>query len=110
MDPVTLATVTAALTLLGTECAKGLASQAGKDLWSRAKGLLGWAKEPDTQELPKAIATKLSSDQALMGQLITLLREAKASDSSTQMVGSLVGTLAAEKAVVAQKVEGGIKM
>jgi hypothetical protein len=105
MDPVTLATVTAALTLLGTECAKGLASQAGKDLWSRAKGLLGWTKEPNAQELPKAIATKLNTDQALMGQIITLLREAKTGDSTVQMVGSLVGDLSAEKAVVAQYVE-----
>jgi hypothetical protein len=110
MDPVTLATVTAALTLLSTECAKGVASEAGKDLWSRARGLLGWTKEPDAQELPKAIATQLNTDQALMGQVIALLQEAKGAASSVQMVGSLVGTLTAEKAVVAQKVEGGIKM
>ena len=100
MDPVTLATVTAALTLLGTECAKGVASQAGKDIWSKAKSILGWAKDPDAQELPKAIATKLNTDQVLVGQIVALLQEAKAADSSVQMVGTLVGTLTTEKAVV----------
>jgi hypothetical protein len=87
-----------------------VASQAGKDIWSRAKGLLGWTKEPETQELPKAIATKLNTDQALLGEVIKLLQGAKAPDSSVQMAGSLVGTLSAEKAIVAQRIEGGIKM
>ena len=110
MDPIVLATATAALTVLGTETAKGMASQAGKDIWSKVKGLLGWTKEPAAPELPKAIATKLSSDEALLAQIVKLLSEAKAPDSSVQMAGSLVGSLTDEKAVVAQKIEGGITM
>jgi hypothetical protein len=110
VDPISLATVTAALTLLGTECAKGIASQAGKEIWSKAKGLLGWTTEPDTQELPKAIATKLQVDQALLDKVITLLHDAEKTDASVQMIGSLVGSLTAERAIIAQKIEGGIKM
>jgi hypothetical protein len=45
-----------------------------------------------------------------MTQIITLLADAKAPDSSIQMAGSLVGSLTADKVVVAQKVEGGITM
>ena len=110
VDPISLATVTAALTVLGTECAKGLASQAGKDLWSRAKQLFDWTKDPDTPELPKAIATKLHSDEALLDQIITLLQDTKRADPSIQMIGSLVGSLTAKNVVVAQSVQGGIKM
>jgi hypothetical protein len=110
MDPIVLATATAALTLLGTESAKGMASQAGKDIWSKARSLLGWTKEPTAPELPKAIATRLHGDEALLAQLVKLLAEATAPDSSVQMAGSLVGSLTTEKAVVAQKIDGGIKM
>ena len=105
MDPIILATATSALTLLGTESAKGLASQAGKDLWSKAKGLMGWTTEPDAPELPRAIATQLQNDEALLAQVIKLLADAKAPDSSVQMAASLVGTLTAEKVVVGQKIE-----
>ncbi|MCA8999026.1 MAG: hypothetical protein KDA80_18645, partial [Planctomycetaceae bacterium] len=104
MDPITLATVTSALTVLGTKCAEGAASQLGKDLWSRTKGLLGWTEEPDIQELPKAIATTLITDQERMNQIVALLHDAKMKDSSVQLVGTLVGNLTAEKAVVAQNV------
>jgi hypothetical protein len=103
MDPITLATATSAVTLLGTECAKGLASEAGKNLWSRMKALFGWTNEPDARELAKAIAMKLHSDQALLDQVITLFQGAKG-DSSIQMIGSLVGSLTAEKVVVAQEI------
>ena len=100
VDPISLATVTAALTLLATECAKGAASQAGQDLWSKAKSFFGWTKEPAAQELPKAIATRLHPDQSLLDQVITLLRDAKREDASVQNIGSMVGSLTAEKVVV----------
>jgi|GEM_PF-1661961 len=110
MDPIILATATSALTLLGTETAKGIASQAGKDVWSKAKNLLGFTKEPAAPDLPKAIATRLNNDEALLAQIITLLADANAADSSVQIAESLVGSLTAEKVVVAQRIEGGIKM
>lgn len=108
MEPVTLATVTAALTLLGTECAKGIASQVGKDIWTKAKNLFGWTEEPKPAELPQTIATRLQNDDVLSSQIIKLLQEAKNTDASMQMIGSLVNNLTAGKVVVAGKVEGGI--
>lgn len=110
MDPITLATATSALTLLGTECAKGAAAETGKDIWLRAKKLLGWTKEPEANELPKAIATKLNGDEELLSQIVDLLAKAPVPDLSTQIAGSLVGNLRSEKTVVAQKIEGGITM
>ncbi|MBI5572062.1 MAG: hypothetical protein HY914_19115 [Desulfomonile tiedjei] len=109
MEPVTLATVTAGLTVLGTECAKGVASQAGKEIWSKVKGLFGWRQEPNLSELPHNVATRLQSDEALVGQIIRLLQDVNQDDASLQMIGSLVSNLAAEKVVVvAGNVEGGI--
>jgi len=110
VDPIALATATSALTVLASECAKGAASEVGKDIWSKAKGLLGWTKEPTPGELPKAIATKLHGNHELLSAIVKLFAEASASDQSTQIAGSLVGNLRSEKVVVAQKIEGGIKM
>ncbi|MBT9333000.1 hypothetical protein [Paracidobacterium acidisoli] len=110
MDPITLATATSALTVLGTECAKGLASEAGKDVWSKAKSLLGWTKEPEPDQLPQVIATKLHGDEELLSQALKLLADAPARDQSTQIASSLVGNLKSEKTIVAQKIDGDITM
>ena len=110
MDPITLATATSALTVLGTESGKGAASEVGKELWSKAKKLLGWTKEPEASELPQSIATELHANDELLSAIVKLLAEAPASDQSTQIAGTLVGNLRSEKTVVAQKIEGGIKM
>ena len=108
MDPVTLSTVTAALTVLGTECAKGIASKAGQDIWAKAKSLLGWTEEPPAANLPQAVATKLLDNEPLMGEIVNLLSHSNNEDSSVQIIGSLVQNLRAEKVVVAGKVDGGI--
>jgi hypothetical protein len=105
VDPISLATVTAALTVLGTECAKGVASEAGKTLWAKTMGLLGWTKHLEEKEIPKEIATRLHDDQALLDQVITILQNANTSDSSVKMVGSLVENVTADKVIVAQKVD-----
>lgn len=110
MDPIALATATSALTVLASECAKGAASEVGKDIWSKAKGLFGWTEEPAASVLPKAIATELHSNDELLSAIVKLLAEAPASEQSTQIAGSLVGNLRSERVVVAQKIEGGIKM
>ena len=60
--------------------------------------------------LPKAIATELHSNDELLSAIVKLLAEAPASEQSTQIAGSLVGNLRLERVVVAQKIEGGIKM
>jgi len=89
IDPISLATVTAALTVLGTETAKGVASEAGKNIWTKTKDLLGWTTDPDATALPKAIAARLHGDEALFDRILTLLQDAKTGDTSVQMVGPL---------------------
>ena len=103
MDSISLATVTALLTRLGSECTEGRASEADKSVWARIKGLFGLAEEPDPQDLPKTIAMTLNNDQKLLSRLVKLLSEAKGTDPTIQMIGSLVEHLAAGEAVGAVK-------
>ena len=65
MDPVTLATITSAVTVLATECAKKAAAEAGKDLWAKIKSLLKWNDEPPIATVPERIARELQSDPSL---------------------------------------------
>lgn len=105
MEPITLATVTAALTVLGNESMKGFASEAGKAIWNRAKTILGWSEEPKTEELPQAIATKLQEDESAAQEIVHLLQTSNHDETSVQMINSLVQNLTAEKVVVAGRVE-----
>ena len=109
MEPITLATLTAAVTVLATECAKGFAGEAGKSLWSQVKSLLGWGQaEPPPAELADRVARQLQKDPAAAKQLVELLQQTpEAGDAST-----LVGHIDAEKVVVAGKIEvqGDFKM
>jgi hypothetical protein len=66
--------------------------------------------EPAAHELAKSVATKLYADEALLAQMTKLLGDAKASGTSVQVATSLVGNLNADKVVVAQNIEGGLKM
>lgn len=96
MDPITLATVTAALTTLATECGKNAASEAGKDLWDQVKSLFGWKAEPPPSELAPDIARRLQADDALLKRVVGLLQERPAGTAS-----ALVGSIQAGKVVVA---------
>mgnify|MGYP005635612045 FL=1 len=96
MDPITLATVTAALTVLATECSKGAAKEVGEDLWTKAKSLLGWKKQPATTDLASAIAEKLHSDQDLMREMVKLLQQT----NSVENVSALVQNVSAKKLVI----------
>lgn len=96
MDPVTLATVTAALTVLGGEVGSGLAKEAGKDLWGQAKTLFGWAKEPDASDLAPTIAQQLADDPDLMKSLVELLQQTQ----PVERVSALVQNVNADKLVI----------
>lgn len=74
MDPVSLATVTAALTVLATECTKGVAGNAGNEVWQCAKSLMGWTSDPSPADLAISIASKLNSDDRLAVQIVDLLK------------------------------------
>ena len=102
IDPIVLATVTSSLAVLGSEVAKGVASGAGKDLWAKAKSLLGWESEPPPKDFAISVATQLQNDEALGAKLITLLQEA---DSANVPAAALVGRIDAKKVVVIGRME-----
>ncbi len=108
MDPVTLATITSAITIVGTECAKGVASSAGKDLWSRIRSLLHFQKEPEVAELPTSIATALLRDEEAAKKIVQLLQ----CSSKDEFAASLVSRIDAEKVIVVQnmKIDGDFNM
>lgn len=96
MDPVALATVTSAVTLLATEAGKGVAGEAAKDLWGQIRKRLGLAKEPSKEELAPAVAHALAADDAAASDVVRLLQQhaGQAGDAA-----SLVGRIDAEKVV-----------
>lgn len=100
MDPITLATVTAGITALASEYVKGFASEAGKDTWERIKSLFGWSAEPPTEELAPSVARKLQDEPELAKQIVALLQQQQTGTAST-----LVGSIDAEKVVVADKID-----
>ena len=102
MDPITLATVTSAVSVLGMECAKGMAGVAGKDLWDKIKSRLGFQGEPKTSELAQSVASRLASDEKLAAEIVALLKEHAGTGSSA---GALVGSIDAEKVVVATRID-----
>ncbi|HEX3356989.1 MAG TPA: hypothetical protein VHS31_08465 [Tepidisphaeraceae bacterium] len=97
MDPITLATATAAITSLGTEVMKGAASKVGEDVWLRIKGLFGWKSDPAPAELPKAAATTMHGNDELLKQVIAILSQHNAGQAS-----SFIGTINAQKVVAVQ--------
>ena len=88
MDPVTIATVTAALTTLAAECGKGMVSEAGKDAWTKIKSWFGWKSEPEPAQLKEAIEQRLQQDDQLIVQVLTLLQQQQLGTAST-MVGKI---------------------
>ena len=100
MEPLTLATLTAAVTVLASEVGKGAASEAGKSAWGRIKSLFRWPAEPAEADLSAAIAKALDANEALARQVVEILQA-----QSTGTASKLVGTINAEKVVVANKID-----
>ncbi len=96
MDPITLATVTSAVTMLATEAAKEVAGGVGKSLWDAVKAKLGWTVEPPAAELAPRIAQQLENNEALANEIVRLL-QAQA-QQETAITQQLVGQLDASQA------------
>jgi hypothetical protein len=109
MDPIVLATITSALTLISTEVTKGAASEAGKALWGRIRSMLGWTQDPKASDLAPEIARKLAADPGLAKELTTLLQS---DHESSQQASTLVQSIDAEKVIVVgtMNVSGGLHM
>ena len=105
MDPVIVSAITAALTALAAEVAKGAASAAGKDAWAKIKQLLGARPQAALDQAQAAVAEQLESEPEVAIKLLELL---KASQSDN--VSQLVGSIDAQKVIVAGTITGDIKM
>jgi ABC-type uncharacterized transport system substrate-binding protein len=99
LDPITLATVTSAITVLGTKVVEGVASEVGKSLWAGVKNVFGWNNEPKAAEIAQCTAQHLQDHPDHASQVIQLLQQDKGT------VGMLVGQIDAEKVVVAHKID-----
>jgi hypothetical protein len=88
LDPIVLATITSAVSLLGHEYLKGAASEAGKATWSGIKSVFGWNSDPAPAEIPHKTAEAITASPELAEQLLVLLKNHQAG-SATAIVGQL---------------------
>lgn len=98
MDPVTLATVTTALSFVGHEVAKGTASEASKTLWKKITGLFGWKDEPAEAAIPQTVAQGIVDQPHLLDSLLKLLEHQADGGAS-----AIVQNLRAKNAFVAKE-------
>jgi len=102
MDPITLATITAGVSVLASECIKGMAGKAAEELWDKIKSLLGWKSQPKLDDIAPALAKQLSTDKELASRIVDLLQKDKSQASSSAR--ALVGHVDAEKVVVSGEI------
>jgi hypothetical protein len=99
MDAITLAQITAAVTVLGTKVAEGVASAAGKSVWANIVGLFGWKDDPPSADLAKRTAEHLHQTPQDAPLILQLLEH---DDGTARM---LVGKIDAKNVAVAQKID-----
>lgn len=102
-DPITLATITAAVSVLGNEYAKGIATEAGKNTWQRISTLFGWSPDSEMSGVANQAAVKMTASPELAQQVWELLNSNKANGTAATMVG----TIKAAKVVVAETIVTG---
>lgn len=88
IDPVVLSSLTAAVSVLGNECLKGIASGASKDAWASIKRLFGWVSDPAPGEIPEKVAHGLTASPEIAGKLLELLKN-NPTGAATGLVGRL---------------------
>jgi hypothetical protein len=101
IDPIALASITSAVSVLGNEFLKGIAGEAGKSTWAKIKTLFNWQSEPEAEDIPHAVATALTQSPQLAAQILDLLKQ-----QDTGSPSAMVGNIHAEggKVVVAQTI------
>ena len=101
VEPAALATLTAAVSVLGNEYLKGIAGEAGKATWSAVKSLFGWTSDPPPAEIPEKVTMALTASPDLAEKLLHVLKTN--SDSTAR---AMVGKIEASggKVVVAQTI------
>jgi CHASE3 domain sensor protein len=102
LDPVSLAALTSAITLVGQDYAKGIASEAGKATWERIKSLFGWHAEPPLAAIPERVAAGITASPEIAEELLKLLKQAP-SQAAASLVQNV--TITGGKVVMAQNIE-----
>jgi len=99
IDPLAMATITAAVSVLANEYLKGVVGEAGKETWKAVKSLFGWTSDPHPSEIPEKVAIALEASPDVAEKVLDLL---KSSESGT--AGTIVGKIQVSdgKIVVAQ--------
>jgi hypothetical protein len=73
LDSITLATLTAAISSLGIECARGTASEAGKDAWRKISSLFGWkADQFQISNDVSSFSATVRRERSMLAELRTL--------------------------------------
>jgi hypothetical protein len=103
IDPITLSSITAAVSVLGNEVAKGIASEAAKTAWGGVKNLFRWTSDPAPHEIPAEVAKTTEASPEIVEKLLELLKHNQ-TGTATQLVGHLE-VQAGGKVVVADKVD-----
>lgn len=106
MDPVTLAMLTSAVSILGHEYLKGLANEAGKKTWGLVKAIFGWHDDPSPAELPRQVATSLETSPELAVKLWEILKNNQGAGTAA----AIVNKIEAEKVINIQTNYGPIQM
>jgi hypothetical protein len=107
MDPIVMATITAAVSVLGSEYLKGFGNEAGQSTWNGIKSLLGWTSDPDPADIPDKIAAALTASPGMAERLVQLLKSNNAG-TATAMVGKIEmsgGKLNVVNTIIADRVE-----
>lgn len=100
MDPASQLALTTAITTLATEVGKDLVSEGSKRAWAGIKSLFGWKSDPAPAEVEAECRRRLPADEALAQQALVLITQ-----SNDQRVQQLVGSIRAQKVVVAHKID-----
>jgi hypothetical protein len=99
-DPVALASLTSAITVVGSDYLKGIASEAGKATWNQIKALFGWTSDPTPDELSSRAATEIAKSPAIAEELVRILQQS--GSPARQLVNNIVAD--GGKVVVAQTI------
>jgi len=102
IDPVVLSSLTAAVSVLGSEYLKGIATDAGKSTWKGVKALFGWQSDPVPSEIPEKVTNALAASPEITEKLLELLKTSQ-SGTATALVGKL--EVSGGKVVVAGSID-----
>jgi hypothetical protein len=106
MDPITIATVTAAATVIGVSVLRGTAPDADKAAWDELQEVFGWDKQPTTDDLSATIAYQLINEEDVAGQVVYIIKT-NADKNTARLLGGI--RLMTEEEAAAEEAEGDVE-